>query len=50
MHQIAPFYKNFLGEQAPKPGNTIQKGALFPNFKRSSSIHKNNSALVASIV
>ena len=29
---------------------TIQKGPLFPIFKRSSSIHKNNPALVASIV
>ena len=29
---------------------TIQKGSLFPIFKRSSSIHKNNIALVASIV
>ena len=28
----------------------IQKGPLFPNFKRSPSIHKNNPALVASIV
>ena len=27
---------------------TIQKGPLFPNFKRSSSIHKNNPALFAS--
>ena len=26
------------------------KGPLFPIFKRSSSIHKNNSALVATIV
>ena len=30
--------------------NTIQKGPLFPIFKRSSSIHKNNPALVALIV
>ena len=29
---------------------TIQKGTLFPIFKRSSSIHKNNIALVTSIV
>ena len=29
---------------------TMQKGLLFPIFKRSSSIHKNNPALVASIV
>ena len=29
---------------------TIQKGPLFPNFKRSSSIHKNNPSLVTSIV
>ena len=29
---------------------TIQKGPLFPIFKKSSSIHKNNSALIASIV
>ena len=29
---------------------TIQKGPLFLIFKRSSSIHKNNPALVASIV
>ena len=29
---------------------TIQKGPLFPNFKRSPSIHKNNPALVVSIV
>ena len=29
---------------------TIQKGPLFPNFKRYSSIHKNNPALVTSIV
>ena len=29
---------------------TIQKGPLFPNFKKSSSIHKNNPALFASIV
>ena len=29
---------------------TIQKGPLFPIFKGSSSIHKNNPALVASIV
>ena len=29
---------------------TIQKGSIFPIFKRSSSIHKNNPALVASIV
>ena len=29
---------------------TMQKGPLFPIFKRSSSIHKNNPALVASIV
>ena len=29
---------------------TIQKGPLFSIFKRSSSIHKNNPALVASIV
>ena len=28
----------------------MQKGPLFPIFKRSSSIHKNNPALVASIV
>ena len=28
----------------------IQKGPLFPIFKRSPSIHKNNPALVASIV
>ena len=30
--------------------NTIQKGPLFLIFKRSSSIHKNNIALAASIV
>ena len=29
---------------------TIQKGPLFPIFKRSSSIHENNTTLVASIV
>ena len=29
---------------------TIQKGPLFPIFKKSSSIHKNNHALIASIV
>ena len=29
---------------------TIPKGPLFPIFKRFSSIHKNNPALVASIV
>ena len=29
---------------------TIQKGSIFPIFKRSYSIHKNNLALVASIV
>ena len=29
---------------------TIQEDPLFPNFKRSSSIHKNNPALFASIV
>ena len=29
---------------------TIQKGPLFPIFKRSSSIHKNNPALVTSIL
>ena len=29
---------------------TIQKSSLFPIFKKSSSIHKNNSALIASIV
>ena len=29
---------------------TIQKGLLFPIFKKSSSIHKNNPALIASIV
>ena len=28
----------------------IQKGQLFPIFKKSSSIHKNNPALIASIV
>ena len=29
---------------------TIQKGPLFPIFKRSPSIHKNDPAMVASIV
>ena len=33
-----------------KKKNTIIKGPLFPNFKRSSSIHKSNPVLVASIV
>ena len=34
----------------PFEKKTIQKGPLFPIFKRPSSIHKNNPALVASIV
>ena len=29
---------------------TILKGPLFPIFKKSSSIHKNNSALIASTI
>ena len=33
-----------------KKKNYDTKGLLFPIFKRSSSIHKNNPALVASIV
>ena len=58
-HQIAPFLKIF-SEDLLNPvmyahlllfkKNTIQKGPLFPIFKRSSSIHKNNPTLVASIV
>ena len=59
-HQIAPFFKIF-SEDLLNPvmymhiycllkKKTIQKGPLFPIFKRSSSIHKNNPALVASIV
>ena len=58
-HQIAPFLKIF-SENLLNPvmyahlllfeKNTIQKGPLFPIFKRSSSIHKNNPTLVASIV
>ena len=34
----------------PFEKKTIQKGPLFPIFKRFSSIHKINPALVASIV
>ena len=34
----------------PFEKKTIRKGPLFPIFKRPSSIHKNNPALVASIV
>ena len=34
----------------PFEKKTIQKGPLFPVLKRPSSIHKNNPALVASIV
>ena len=58
-HQIAPFFKIF-SEDLLNPvmyshlllfeKNTIPKSPLFPIFKRSSSIHKNNPALVASIV
>ena len=33
-----------------KKKKTMQKGPPFPIFKRSSSIHKNNPALVALIV
>ena len=35
---------------AKKNNDTKILGPLFPNFKRSSSIHKNNLALFASIV
>ena len=58
-HQIASFFKNF-SEDLLNPvmyahlslfeKKTIQKGPLFPIFKMSSSIHKNSSALIASIV
>ena len=59
-HQIAPFLKIF-SEDLLNPvmyahllffekKNYDTKGPLFPIFKRSSSIHKNNPALVASIV
>ena len=57
-HQIAPFFKIF-SEDLLNPvctflffekQITMQKGPPFPIFKRSSSIHKNNPALVASIV
>ena len=60
MHQIAPFFK-IISEDLLNPVMyahlllfekkiTIQKGLLIPIFKRSSSIHKNNPALVTSIV
>ena len=57
-HQIAPFLKKF-SEDLLNPvmyahllplKKTIQKGPLFPIFKRSPSMHKNNPVLVASIV
>ena len=58
-HQIAPFLKIF-SEDLLNPvmyshllffkKKYDTKGPLFPIFKRSSSIHKNNPALVASIV
>ena len=58
-HQIAPLLKIF-SENLLNPvmyahlllfeKNTIQKCPLFPIFKRSSLIHKNKPALVASIV
>ena len=59
-HQIAPFLKIFsedllnpvmFAHLLPfKRKKKIQKGPLFPIFKRSSSINKNNPALIASIV
>ena len=57
-HQIAPFFKIF-SEDLLNPvmyvhltlfEKTIQNGPLFPIFRKSSSIHENNPALIASIV
>ena len=42
-HQIAPFFKIFLEELALEHLCHAQH-ALFPIFKRSTSIHKNNPA------
>ena len=58
-HQIAPFFKIFwedllnpvmYAHLCIEKKNFDTKGPLFPIFKRSSSIPKNNPALVASIV
>ena len=58
-HQIAPFLKIFLEDLLNPVMNAHllffekkydTKGPLFPIFKRFSSIHKKNPALVASIV